>query len=126
MDSRRNQSGEKVSCPFFGLLLVIIMRCLSNVSIYAEHSGFLWMLSAFCITALVLGCFMYMCDCRLGDYTQEDLNADLHKLSELDPSFIHSVAQDDIDPLLQVQCTWTCTCAYIWEVVHVYNVCTFK
>lgn len=47
---------------------------------------------------------------RLGDYTQEDLNADLHKLSELDPSFIHSVAQDDIDPLLQVHvCTVWCS-----------------
>ena len=39
---------------------------------------------------------------RLGDYTREDLKSDLHQLSELEPSFIHSVAPDDIDPLLQV------------------------
>ena len=45
---------------------------------------------------------MYVVMCRLGDYTQDDLNSDLHQLSETDPSFIHLVAKDDIDPLLQV------------------------
>ena len=39
---------------------------------------------------------------RLGDYTQDDLTSDLHQLSEMEPSFIHSLSQDDIDPLLQV------------------------
>ena len=41
---------------------------------------------------------------RLGDYTREDFNSDLHRLSEHEPAFIHSVSQDEIDPLLQVQC----------------------
>ena len=43
-----------------------------------------------------------MCCLRLGDYTREDLNSDLHHLSQVDPSFVHTVAQHDIDPLLQV------------------------
>ena len=40
---------------------------------------------------------------RLGEYTQEDLSSDLHKLSEHTPPLLHtSVHDDDIDPLLQV------------------------
>ena len=67
-------------------------------------------------------------DYRLGDYTQEDLNADLHKLSELDPSFIHSVAQDDIDPLLQVH-VYTVWCSIVLSACigryHVYYFHTY-
>ena len=42
---------------------------------------------------------------RLGDYTRDDLTSDLHTLSKP----IHFSADDDMDPVLKVSSTCTCT-----------------